>query len=136
MPKPIMQSVTLPISGADLYAMYTDPGKHAAFTGGKVKISAKPGSEFSAFDGLLSGTMLYVVPGKLVVQRWRGTHWKDDDLDSILTIRFSDAGTGGRIDLVHVNVPEHDYGGVTKGWPKYYWGPLKQYLKRQMTKSK
>ena len=46
-------------------------------------------------------------------------------LDSILTIRFSDVAKGGRIDLVHVNVPQHDHGGVTKGWPKYYWAPLK-----------
>ena len=79
MPKPIIQSVTFPVSGADLYAMYMDRKKHAAFTGGKVRISPKPGSTFSAFDGMLSGTMLYVVPGKLVVQRWRGTHWTDDD---------------------------------------------------------
>jgi hypothetical protein len=107
-----------------------NPKQHARFTGGKVKISPKPGSPFSAFDGMLSGKMLYAVPGKLIVQRWRGTHCKDDDPDSILTLRFSDTPKGGRIDLAHINVPDHDHQGVTKGWPKYYWGPLKKHLRK------
>jgi len=129
MSKPIVQSVRFPISAAELYNLYMNPKKHPAFTGGKVKISPKPGSAFSAFDGMLSGKMLYAVPGKLIVQRWRGTHWKDTDVDSILTLRFVDEPKGGRIDLAHINVPDHDHQGVTKGWPKYYWGPLKKYLK-------
>jgi len=31
---------------------------------------------------------------------------------------------------VHANVPKHDHAGVTKGWKKYYWEPLRRYLKR------
>lgn len=131
MSKPILQSVHFPASAAELYDFYMNPGKHAAFTGGKVKISPKPGAPFSAFDGMLSGSMLYAVPGRLVVQRWRGTHWTDDDLDSILTLGFSDTPKGGRIDLAHLHVPAHDHQGVTRGWPKYYWRPLKKHLKAQ-----
>jgi hypothetical protein len=40
-------------------------------------------------------------------------------------------GERGRIDLAHVNVPKHDFRGVTEGWPKYYWKPLRHYLKQQ-----
>jgi activator of HSP90 ATPase len=129
MSKPILQSVCFPVSAAELYELYMNPKEHAAFTGGKVRISPKPGSIFSAFDGMLSGRTLYAVPGRLIVQRWRGTHWKDDDIDSILTLRFVDEPRGGRIDLAHINVPDHDNQGVTKGWRKYYWGPLKKHLK-------
>jgi activator of HSP90 ATPase len=130
----ITQSVRFSVSGDDLYDLYMDANKHGAFTGGKVKISAKPGSAFSAFDGMLSGRMLYAEPGRMIVQRWRGTHWKDEDLDSILVLTFADDADGGRIDLTHVNVPPYDHQGVTKGWPKYYWGPLKKYLKAQAKK--
>jgi activator of HSP90 ATPase len=134
MGKAIVQSVRFSVSGKELYEFYMDAKKHGTFTGGKVKISPKPGSVFSAFDGMLSGRMLYAEPGRMVVQRWRGTHWKDDDLDSILVLTFVDDGDGGRIDLTHVNVPGHDHQGVTNGWPKYYWGPLKKYLKAQLKK--
>ena len=36
---------------------------------------------------------------------------------------------GGRIDLVHANVPAHDYAGVKTGWTRYYWQPWKAYLR-------
>ena len=131
MSKPIQQSERFAASARKLYDIYMDPKLHAAVTGGAVRISPKPGSRFSAFDGMLSGSTLFVVPGKLIVQRWRGYHWKDTDLDSVLILRFMPEGKRGRIDLVHVNVPHHDHAGVTKGWEKYYWKPLRAYLKRK-----
>jgi activator of HSP90 ATPase len=128
--KTIQQSVRFPDSAKELYNIFMSPRRHADFTGAPVKISAKPGSKFSAFDGMLSGSTLLTVPGKLLVQRWRGNHWKNTDLDSTLILTFVQDGKQGRIDLVHVNVPEHDHAGVTKGWKTYYWGPLKKYLKK------
>ena len=104
---------TFSASASDLYKMYLDPKRHAAFTGGKVKISAKPGSAFSAFDGMLAGKMLWTIPDQMIVQRWRSTGWKKTDADSILVLTFTDVGTKGRIDLYHANVPEHDVHGVT-----------------------
>ena len=130
----IEQSVHFNASARELYDLYISPKLHAAFTGGgKVTISAKPGSKFSAFDGMLSGQMLLAIPGQLIVQCWRGTHWKKADPDSILVIYFMQDGKRGRIDLHHVNVPEHDQKGVTKGWKQYYWQPLKRYLKKKST---
>jgi activator of HSP90 ATPase len=61
------------------------------------------------------------------VQSWRAKHWKKDEL-SILTLRFSKAPGGTRLDLVHVGVPQHDQKGVRQGWPKYYGKPWKKYL--------
>ena len=55
--------------------------------------------------------------------------WNATDPDSILVLQFKKATGGGEIELVHANVPRHDHGGVTKGWPKYYWNPWKAYLK-------
>jgi len=130
MTKPIVQSVTFTASARELYDLYMDPKLHAAFTGGgKVKISPKPGSPFSAFNKMLSGTTLAAIPGKLIVQRWRSHLFKKTDPDSILVIYFSQDGKRGRIDLTHVKVPEHDHAGVTQGWETYYWKPLTKYLR-------
>jgi activator of HSP90 ATPase len=131
MPRTLQQSVTLPAAASRLCEMYLDPKVHEAITGAPVTISPVPGSAFRAFDGMLSGTMLHVVPGRLVVQTWRAHHWSCDDLDSILILTFRPDGDSGRIDLVHVNVADHDAEGVTEGWEKYYWAPWRKVLKRQ-----
>jgi activator of HSP90 ATPase len=130
MTKTIEQSVRFPVSAQELYDLYMDPALHAAFTGAPVKISAKPGSKFLAFDGMLEGTTVSTLPGKLIVQRWRSMMFKPDDPDSILVLYFVQEAKRGRIDLAHINVPQHDHAGVTHGWDKYYWKPLRAYLKR------
>jgi len=96
----------------------------------KVSIRKTAGKRFTAFNGMLSGKNLLIVPKKLVVQLWRSRTWKKTDPDSILILMFSKAGRGARIDLVHMNVPDHDLQGVTRGWHRYYWKPWLAYLRR------
>jgi activator of HSP90 ATPase len=129
MKKAIQQSVTFKASPEELFSIYTDSKKHSAATGAKATVSARVGAKFKAFDGMLQGPNLVVVPSRRIVQRWRSSQFKKSDLDSILILDFSPAPQGGRIDLVHVNVPDHDYDGVKMGWPNYYWKPWKNYLK-------
>src|SRR5258708_38964560 len=57
---------------------------------------------------MLSGRMLHTVPKRMIVQTWRAFHWKPEELDSILILTFSRDPAGGRIDLMHVNVADHD----------------------------
>ncbi|MGD0139589.1 MAG: SRPBCC domain-containing protein [Tepidisphaeraceae bacterium] len=131
MTKPIVQTAKFPVSAKQLYDVYLDPKRHAGVTGAPVRISPTPGSKFEAFDGMLSGSTVFTLPGKLIVQRWRSENFRITDLDSILILTFSDEDKQGRIDLVHVNVPAQDYKGVTEGWEKYYWAPLRRYLKKE-----
>ncbi len=35
---------------------------------------------------------------------------------------------GARIELVHTNVPEVDFAGVSQGWDKFYWTPWRACL--------
>ncbi len=130
MAQTILQTVTLPAPAEKLFEMYLDPRIHEAITGAPVTISPEPGSEFRAFGDALSGRMLYTIPKRLIVQSWRANHWNPVDIDSILTLTFWPSGDSGRIELVHVNVADHDFQGVTEGWEKYYWKPWREYLKR------
>lgn len=124
----IRQSVVFPASAETLFDMYLDPGIHAAITGSPVRIGKEKGAEFLAFNGALSGTILATVRPRFIIQSWRSTHFKDDDPDSTLILTFSSEGEGGCIDLVHLDVPDHDYDGVHKGWENYYWTPWRKYL--------
>lgn len=127
----IRQTVTLNASPGELFSTYLSPRKHAAVIGDRVSISRRVGAKFTAFGGVLRGKNLLIVPGRLIVQTWRAKPWKKSDPDSILILLFSKSPDGGRIDLLHVNVPAYDHAGVTKGCPQYYWNPWKTYLKRR-----
>ena len=128
MTKAIQQSVKFNASPETLYEMYIDSARHSKATGAPAKVSRKAGFAFTAFGGMLQGRNLLIVPGKMIVQSWRAKHWNKNDADSILIITFSRAGSGGRVNLVHANVPDHDHKGVTEGWKKYYWRPWRLYL--------
>jgi uncharacterized protein YndB with AHSA1/START domain len=128
----IEQSVVLPAPAATLFEMYLDPAAHAAFTRYPVAIGDRPGAEFHAFNKQISGEILAVVPHRLIVQSWRSVKFHDDDPDSTLVLAFAPDESNpdhGRIDLVHLDVPVHDYRDVTEGWPKHYWNPWREYLR-------
>lgn len=96
--------------------MYLDPVEHAAFTGSPVTISAHPGALFRAFNNVVTGVILQVVPKRLIVQAWRSPHWGPVDLDSTLILTFLPEKGGGRIEVVQ-RVDE-DFAGVRQGAEK------------------
>jgi activator of HSP90 ATPase len=131
MMKAIQQSVEFRATPERLFEIYLDSKEHSEATGAPARLSRKPGGKFTAWGGQLAGKNLLIIPKRMIVQAWRATHWKSSDPDSILILTFSKSAGGGRVDLVHANVPEHDHKGVTRGWPEYYWQPWKEYLKRK-----
>lgn len=127
----IYQSVVMPAPASLLFDMYMDASQHSAFTGQPVTIGEESGAEFRAFDGMLAGTILKVVRPRLIVQSWRSQNFNNGDPDSTLILSFEEQGEKGRIDLVHLDVPECDFDGVSNGWEKFYWAPWRDYLNAQ-----
>jgi activator of HSP90 ATPase len=118
--KIIHHTVTLPAGPERLFDMYMDLKLHEAIAGGPVTISVAAGSEFRAFDGMIFGKTLAVVPKSIIVQSWRGKDWKPGDRDSLLILNFLPEGDAGKIELVHLYVPERHFDDVSDGWQKYY----------------
>ena len=71
MSKVIHQTVTLKVPPHEVYEALMDSRKHAAFTGGKAKISRAVGGKFSAYDNYIAGKNVDLVPDKKIVQDWR-----------------------------------------------------------------
>lgn len=128
MSRNVILAASLPAAPERLFDMYLDAKVHAAFTGAPANIEPRAGAAFSAFDGILSGTILHVEPKRLIVQTWRSANWPADAVDSVLVLTFLPHGDGARIELAHVNVPEDDFAGVSQGWEKYYWTPWRAHL--------
>jgi activator of HSP90 ATPase len=126
-----MQSIRFRASPATLFELYMDSKKHSAVIGAKAVVSRRAGGRFSAFGGGLVGRNLVVSPGRLIVQAWRSRGWKKSDPDSLLVLAFGEAPGGGRVDMVHANVPDRDYATIGSGWVKYYWRPWRAYLTKR-----
>ena len=95
----------------------------------------------------LRATILSLVPGKLIVQRWKNLPWNMatnpthiTDLESTLVLTFKKTAFGSEIHMVHVNVPDYevhipDTGEtaplntiVNTHWGLQYWEPMKKYF--------
>ena len=131
MPRNIITAASLPAPPEKLFDMYLDATAHSAFTGFPVIIEPRAGGAFRAFDGRLSGKIIHIEPKRLIVQTWRSVNWPATALDSVLTLTFWPEKDGARIELVHVNVADEDFAGVSHGWEKYYWTPWRAYLTGQ-----
>ena len=111
-----------------LFDMYVDSRSHSAFTGAPAVIEPRAGAAFTAFGGTLSGSILHIKPKRLIIHTWRSKNWPADAIDSVLVLSFWSQPDGARIELVHVNVSDEDFAGVSQGWEKYYWTPWRAYL--------
>jgi activator of HSP90 ATPase len=109
----------------ELFEIYTSSKKHTEIHGGrKAIITDTEGEQFSLLNGNLEGRNLLVVPYRMIVQSWRGNVWRKNDLDSILTLVFSDISRGARIHMTHACTPDQ----FEEMWDEVYWEPIKAYL--------
>jgi hypothetical protein len=95
----------------------------------------------------LRAPILSLVPGKLIVQRWKNIPWTlatnpalITDLESTLVLTFKKTAFGAEIQMVHVNVPDYEvhigqtgetaplYTIVGTHWGLQYWEPMKKYF--------
>jgi len=117
------------VCAQELFDTYLDSRKHGAALGAPVTVRPRVGGEFQAFDGSVTGRIFEIVPGRLIVQSWRGQPWREQDLDSVVILNFLDTRDGARIDLVHANIPDHAYAMINEqAWHERYWYPWKLYL--------
>jgi len=112
------------VSPQELFDIFMDSKKHSQIIGAKVEMSRKEGGKFSAFNGFVTGENLRIVPGRLIVQSWRGNIWNKEDLDSLLILFFEKTSQGAQIQLVHTGLPPQ----FDERWKELYWEPLKKIL--------
>ena len=124
----VKQSVLLPSSPQEIFALLMESRKHSRFTGSTAVIDARPGGKFSAYDGYIEGTNLEIEPGKKIVQRWRGRDWPAGHYSTV-TFLFKKAAASTRVEFTHQGIPAAEFEGIKQGWNDFYWKRMKDYLK-------
>lgn len=109
----------------EVYNALTNPIAIELWTGYPAVMEPKAGTEFSLWEGDISGKNIEFNPGKKIVQEW---FFDDPENASIVTIELEEEKKGTKIQLTHTNIPDDAFGNIEYGWKEYFWGALKKYL--------
>ena len=114
-------------SPAEIYEAWLSSEGHTEMTGGEATCDDEVGSEFTAWDGYITGKNVSFEPNQLIVQKWRTSEFPEGDEDSDLIVRIEPHEEGSKVTIVHMNIPE----GQTQykqGWVEHYFEPMKSYF--------
>ena len=84
-------------------------------------MSSEPGSEFSLWQGDITGLNLEFVQDKKVVQEW---YFGDRDEKSIVTITITPDRENSLVTVEHTNIPDDEFDDIAEGWREYYIGAI------------
>lgn len=104
----------------EVYLALTLPATIQLWTGEEAEMSTEPGSEFSLWEGSISGKNLEFEKGRKIVQQW----YFEQEEPSIVTIILHPHKKGTSAELKHTNIPDEDYDNIVGGWNEAYFGGL------------
>ena len=132
--KVIRQKVLIDASPEEVYEAYVNPMKHAEFTGSPATGTPRVGGKFTAWDGYISGRFLELEKGKRVVHEWKTTEWPAGYPPSIVELTLREKGKKTELTMIHSKAPDEQAGEYAQGWKEYYWGPLREYFRKERRK--
>ena len=109
----------------EVYVALTNPFTIQLWTGEPAEMSTEEGSEFSLWDGSITGKNLAFVPGELIRQEW---YFGDQEEKSIVSIKLHPHKQGTSVELHHTNIPDDDYQEFVDGWNTSYFGSLNDFF--------
>jgi len=83
-------------------------------------------TEFSIFEGDITGMNILIIPNKKLVQEW---YFGEQNEKSIVTIELTGNKQGTKVALEHTNIPDEDIENIETGWKVYYWEAIKEFFK-------
>jgi len=107
----------------DVYNALTDKNMIEIWTGENAEMGKNPGTEFSLWDGSISGINLEFVEDSKIVQEW---FFGDQEEKSIVTIKLHRDKKGTIMEVVHTNIPDEAYDNISDGWQNDYFNALNQ----------
>lgn len=116
---------TIPAPPEDVYLALTIPLSIKLWSGAEAEMSTEPDSEFSLFDGDISGKNLEFEENKKIVQQW---YFDGQDEPSIVTIKLHEHIKGTSVELLHTNIPTESYDEFVSGWNDSYFGELLEFF--------
>lgn len=111
----------IPAPPEDVYLALTNPATIHLWSGEPAEMSTEIGTEFSLWEGSITGKNLEFVEGKKIVQQW---YFGDQQEASIVTLILHQHQQGTSLELRHINIPDEAYNDIVEGWNEVYMGSL------------
>jgi activator of HSP90 ATPase len=108
----------------DVYLALTNPSTIHLWSGEPAEMSTEPGSEFSLWDGSITGKNLEFEADKKIIQEW---YFGDQVEQSVVTIKLHPHQRGTSVELKHTNIPDEDYEDIVDGWNNIYFAALDDF---------
>ena len=115
---------SIPATPEEIYLALTNPLTVHLWTGEEAVMSEVPDSEFSLWDGSITGKNIAFEPGKKIVQQW---YFGDQPEPSIVTIKLHADGASTSVELRHTNIPDEAFEDIVEGWNETYFASLREF---------
>jgi activator of HSP90 ATPase len=128
--KNIKKHYHIKASAQDIFTALTNPLTIEVWSGAAAIMEPVAGTEFSLWDGDITGINLEFEPGKKIVQEWffQDEEETPEEEKSIVTIKLHDEGNSTDVELLHINIPDEAFDNIVDGWDRYYFKPLKELV--------
>ena len=110
---------------SDVYSALTNQYTIELWSGYPAQMSTEPGSEFSLWEGDITGKNLEFVQDKKVVQEW---YFGEQVEKSIVTITIVPERENSLVTVEHTNIPDEEYKDIAEGWREYYIGAINNFF--------
>lgn len=122
------------LSAGEVYALLTDAERQTAAFKSRCTFTHSVGGEFSAYEGLVHGTNLYLEDGRKLLQRWRAADWPAGHF-SMVRMQLREAEGGAELVMNHSDAPADQAKRLDELWNAYFWRPLDGVLTRGLAES-
>ena len=119
--KEIHKYYIVPAPPEEVYLALTNPFTIELWTDEKAIMSTEPQSEFSLWDGSITGRNISFVENREIQQEW---FFGEQDETSVVTIKLFTHKKGTSCELRHTNIPESEFEDISDGWDESYFGAL------------
>ncbi len=110
---------------SDIYSAITNPYTIELWSGYPAEMSKEPGSEFSLWEGDITGKNIEFITDRKVVQEW---YFGEMAEKSIVTITIAPDSENSAVTVEHTNIPDEEYDGIAEGWREYYFEAIKNFF--------
>ena len=121
--KNLKRYYTLHASPADVYNALTNKVMIEIWTGEEAEMEPVPGTNFSMWDGSITGVNLEFEENKKIVQQW---DFEGQESASVVTILLHPQKKGTSVELLHTNIPDEAFENIADGWDEDYFAALRE----------
>jgi activator of HSP90 ATPase len=106
---------------SEVYSAITNPYTIELWSGYPAEMSTEPGSEFSLWEGDITGRNIEFIPDHKVIQEW---YFGDQAEKSIVTITIKPVKDESDVTVEQTNIPDDEFDNIAEGWREFYIGAI------------